>query len=69
MVGGDSAFAKSSQTLPEPAEGFSMPEYLGEMRRRLINRAMEIAGGKQNMAAKLLGITPQALSKQINAAE
>ncbi len=69
MVGGDSAFGKSSQSLPEPAEGFSMPEYLGDMRRRLITRAMEIAGGKQNMAAKLLGITPQALSKQINAAD
>jgi DNA-binding NtrC family response regulator len=69
MVGGDSAFGRSSQSLPEPAEGFSMPEYLGEMRRRLISRAMEIAGGKQNMAARLLGITPQALSKQINAAD
>ncbi len=69
MVGGDSAFGRSSQSLPEPAEGFSMPEYLGDMRRRLITRAMEIAGGKQNMAAKLLGITPQALSKQINAAD
>jgi transcriptional regulator with PAS, ATPase and Fis domain len=69
MVGGESAFGRSNLSLPDPAEGFSMPEFLGDMRRRLISRAMEIAGGKQNMAAKLLGITPQALSKQINAAD
>lgn len=69
MVGGESAFGRPDLSLPEPSEGFSMPEFLGDMRRRLIGRAMEIAGGKQNMAAKLLGITPQALSKQINAAD
>jgi transcriptional regulator with PAS, ATPase and Fis domain len=66
MVGGELSLGGSNPSLPEPEEGFSMPEFLSDMRRRLIVRALEIAGGKQNMAAKLLGITPQALSKQVN---
>jgi transcriptional regulator with PAS, ATPase and Fis domain len=69
MAGGDSTFGKANASLPEPAEGFSMPEFLGDVRKRLISRALEIAGGKQKDAAKLLGITPQALNKQINAAD
>ncbi|MCL4783441.1 MAG: sigma-54 dependent transcriptional regulator [Bryobacterales bacterium] len=69
MVGGETVFGKSSYSLPEPVEGFSMPEFLSDARRRLIGRALEISGGKQKVAAKLLGITPQALSKQINATD
>lgn len=49
--------------LPEPAEGFDMQQYLGSVRERLIERALEIAGGRQNRASRLLGVTPQALSK------
>jgi len=69
MAGGDSVFGKANASLPEPAEGFSMPEFLGDARRRLVTRALEITGGKQNLAAKLLGITPQALNKHLNAVE
>jgi DNA-binding NtrC family response regulator len=69
LVGGDFPFEASGPSLPEPAEGFSMPEFLSEMRRRLIERALEITSGKQSMAAKLLGITPQALNKQVKAGD
>lgn len=66
MISGEPAVRSSTASLPEPSEGFSMPEFLSDTRRRLIERALQIAGGKQNLAAKLLGITPQALNKQIN---
>lgn len=49
--------------LPEPHEGFELDEYLDDARRALIERALDIAHGKQSAAARLLGITPQAISK------
>ena len=66
MISDESVVRSSTTSLPEPSEGFSMPSFLSDARRRLIERALQIAGGKQNLAAKLLGITPQALNKQIN---
>ena len=39
--------------IPEPAEGFDMQRYLGSVRERLIKRALEIAGGRQNRASSL----------------
>ena len=49
--------------LPEPHENFSLEQFLDDARRQLINRALEIAGGRQSDAARLLGISPQAVSK------
>lgn len=49
--------------LPEPAPGFSMEHFLSSARKQLILRAMEIARGNQSEAARLLGVTPQAVSK------
>ena len=46
-------------------DGFSMPEYLSDMRRQLIERALQIADGKQSLAAKLLGITRATLRKRV----
>jgi DNA-binding NtrC family response regulator len=51
--------------IPEPAEGFNMQEYIAGLRKRLVERAMEMADGRQNRAAKLLGVSPQALSKSL----
>lgn len=65
MLEAGSHSRESKGVLPEPAEGFSMPEFLNRSRRRLIERALEIAGGKQSHAAGLLGVSPQALNKQI----
>lgn len=55
--------------IPEPVEGFDMQEYLGRIRKRLIARALEIAEGRQNRASRLLGVTPQALSKFLQTKE
>ncbi len=49
--------------LPEPAEGFSLDEFLTSARKQLIMRALEISQGNQSEAARLLGVTPQAVHK------
>jgi len=56
----DSAFEA-----PEPAEGFDMEAFLAETRMRLINRALAIANGNQSQAARLLGTSPQNVSKAV----
>ena len=56
-------YADPLDTLPEPSIGFSLEEFLGSARKQLILRALEAAGGKQSEAARLLGITPQAVHK------
>ena len=47
--------------LPEPAEGFRMDEFLDQARRHLLTRALDMANGNKTVAARLLGITPQAI--------
>lgn len=49
--------------LPEPHEGFSLEEYLTSARKQLLLRALETAKGNQSEAARLLGVTPQAVHK------
>ena len=58
-IGGDGLDA-----LPEPHEGFNVIEYTGQVRRALIDRAIDKADGNMTKAARLLGITPQALSQE-----
>jgi len=53
--------APSVAQLPDISEGFSLEVYLGDLRRRLILKALEIAKGNQSEAARLLRITPQAV--------
>ncbi len=50
-------------TLPDPAEGFKINEFLDDVRLRMIHRAMELSGDVQAKAARLLGLTPQALNQ------
>lgn len=57
------AHADPLAALPEPYEGFSLEEYLASARKQLILRALETARGNQSEAARLLGITPQAVHK------
>jgi len=38
--------------IPEPAEGFNMQEYIIGLRKRLVERAMEMAAGRQNRASE-----------------
>jgi DNA-binding NtrC family response regulator len=49
--------------LPEPAEGFVMEAYINEVRNRLYDRAMEIAGGNQSQAGRLLGRSGKTVSQ------
>ena len=51
--------------LPVPEPGFSIESYLADVRKQLIDKALELANGKQSAAARLLGISPQAVNKQI----
>lgn len=56
-------YADPLGALPEPYEGFSMDEFLGSARKQMIFRALEAARGNQSQAARMLGITPQAVHK------
>lgn len=56
-------YADPLATLPEPHDGFSLEAYLTSTRKQLMLRALEATGGSQSQAAKLLGISPQAVHK------
>jgi len=60
-------YADPLEALPDPHPGFSMEEYLGSARKQLFLRAMEIAKGNQSEAARLLGVSPQAVHKFVTA--
>lgn len=49
--------------LPDPSEGFKINEFLDEIKLHQIQRAMELSGDVQARAARLLGITPQAINQ------
>lgn len=63
MIGEPIASTDSLDALPEPQEGFSLEGYLTSARKQLLLRALETAKGNQSEAARLLGITPQAVHK------
>ena len=53
----------STESIPDPVEGFSLEKYLAQVREQLILRAIQKSHGNQSEAAKLLGISKQAVSK------
>jgi DNA-binding NtrC family response regulator len=55
--------------LPEPYEGFSLKDYLSNVRNGLICRALELSHGNRSQAGRLLGITPQAVHRYVNESE
>jgi len=57
------ATAPSAAAIPEPHEGFSLDAWQTETRGLLFARALDLAAGNQTRAARLLGVTPQAVSK------
>jgi DNA-binding NtrC family response regulator len=63
MISEPITYADPLAALPEPSEGFSLEDFVGSARKQLILRAMELARGNQSEAARLLGITPQAVHK------
>ena len=48
---------------PEPYEGFSLETHLAQVRVELVEKSLKKTGGNQSAAARLLGLTPQAISK------
>lgn len=62
-------YADPLEVLPEPYEGFSIDEFLGSARKQMILRALESARGNQSQAARMLGITPQAVHKFLQQAK
>jgi transcriptional regulator with GAF, ATPase, and Fis domain len=63
MISEPITYADPLAALPEPSEGFSLEDFVASARKQLILRAMELARGNQSEAARLLGITPQAVHK------
>jgi DNA-binding NtrC family response regulator len=53
-------------TLPEPVEGFSIEGFLASARKQLVLKAMESARGNRSEAARLLGVSPQAVHKYLS---
>jgi transcriptional regulator with GAF, ATPase, and Fis domain len=49
--------------LPEPRVGFSVEEYLDQVRKQLFLRALATCKGNQSEAAELLGVSKQAVNK------
>ena len=47
--------------IPEPFEGFDINKFCGDIRSKLMEKAKEKTGGNKSAAAKLLGISPQAV--------
>jgi transcriptional regulator with PAS, ATPase and Fis domain len=53
-------------SLPEPVEGFSIEGFLSSARKQLVLKAMEAARGNRSEAARLLGVSPQAVHKYLS---
>jgi transcriptional regulator with PAS, ATPase and Fis domain len=51
--------------LPEPSEGFSLEGFLTSARKQMLLKALETSDGNQSKAARMLGVTPQAVHKFI----
>ena len=56
-------YANPLDALPDPYEGFALDEFLGSARKQMMLKALETANGNQSQAARLLGVTPQAVHK------
>ncbi len=54
---------------PTPHEGFRIDAFLDEARRRLFDQALGMANGSQSAAARLLGVSPQAVHRYMRERE
>ncbi len=52
---------------PRLRAGFSLVDYLRSVKQEVVRSALAKAGGNQSDAARLLGVTPQAISKYVGA--
>jgi transcriptional regulator with GAF, ATPase, and Fis domain len=56
-------------SLPDPVEGFKLIDFLDDMKASLISRALEKSERVQAKAARLLGVSPQAIHQFLKAQE
>lgn len=56
-------YADPLDALPEPCEGFSLEEFLNNARKQIMLKAVETSVGNKSRAARLLGVSPQAVHK------
>ena len=49
--------------LPSLCQGFSLEDYLGNLRKRIINKAISESKNNKSLAARKLGVSPQAVHK------
>ncbi len=55
--------ARATTALPDPEPGFEINAFLDRAKEQIILRAMEKSGNVQARAARLLGLTPQAVNQ------
>ncbi len=55
--------------IPEPCEGFDLNAYLDRQRDLLYKRALDMADGNKAKAARLLGISPQAVQNRFRSSK
>ncbi|MCK4412654.1 MAG: sigma 54-interacting transcriptional regulator [Candidatus Eisenbacteria sp.] len=55
--------------LPAPYEGFSLEDFLRQARKHLLLEALDQTDGNQSAAARLLGVSPQAVHKFLKTSE
>lgn len=58
-----------ANTLPQLYEGFEVESYLQKVRHDIFQKALRQAGGNKSEAARLLGISPQAIHKYLRQQE
>lgn len=59
----------STHALPQLFEGFEVESYLQKVRQEIFEKALRQAGGNRSEAARLLGISPQAIHKYLRQQE
>lgn len=62
-VAKDCELSEGDWPMPRLGNGFSLDRYLTRVRQHIIWEALEISGYNQSRAARLLGISPQAINK------
>lgn len=60
---------RTRMSLPDPVEGFKLIEFLDDVKASLVARALEKSERVQAKAARLLGVTPQAIHQFLKARE
>ncbi|MFY9646318.1 MAG: hypothetical protein WAK29_14140 [Terriglobales bacterium] len=66
LIPEDSPADNPIDSLPDPERGFSVEDYLAQVRREPFLRALAKCNGNQTDAAALLGVSKQAVSKFVS---